>query len=453
MRRVLRRVFDRLRSDEQARARLVLVILALVFVASAARNIKEDGDFVHYVEAGARVLRGADIYEGAGPDTVNTWPPFFAVVCVPFALLASVSVYLARGVWLAVNAVLVYAMMKMTVELVYRRPLTMSSRDGISVASLAFLGPLVLASRFLLGNFDRLQINLFILFCCLAGCRWLVSGRPVRGGATIGVAAAIKVLPVFFAPYFLFKRWWRALGDIIAGGALATAAPILVFGPERWWSSVRFWLRLAAGGWPVRKGNQSVYAMVDRLYSHGALYWTPAAKRFKASDDPVVAAMVYGALLVIALVFVWVARRGGKTPRTPAAVVEMAIVLAVCVLFSPLAWKHYFVFLLLGYTALWRAAFVPDPPPPDGFAIGLAPHLRGPSEEEESPAWRLAARERRVIAILLVLSFALTTLSVRGVIGKTLALHLETLSVVTVGALVAVAALLYLRACLGARAE
>jgi hypothetical protein len=450
----MRALVDRLRSDERARARLVLGALVIVFLASAARNIKEEGDFVHYIEAGARVLHGRDIYEGAAPDTVNTWPPLFAVVCVPFALLASVSVYLARGVWLAVNAVLVYAMLKMTVELVYRRPLTLSSRDGISVASLAFLGPLVLASRFLLGNFDRLQINLFILFCCLAGCRWLVRGRPALGGGIIGIAAAIKVLPVFFVPYFFCKRWWRALVATIASGLLATAAPIVVWGPVQWWRNVRFWLRLAAGGWPVRKGNQSLYAMIDRLYSHGALYWTPAAKRFKASDDPVVAALVYGTLAVVALLFALAARRGGRTPRSPAAVVELAIVLAICVLFSPLAWKHYFVFLMLGYAALWRAAFVRDPPPPDGFAVGLAPHLRAiESGDVEPQAWHLSAGERRRIAIMLTISFALTTLSVRGVVGKRLSLHLETISVVTVGALVATAALLYLRSCLGARVE
>lgn len=432
---MIRRALERLRDDEDARARLVVAVLLIVFFASAARNIKEDGDFVHYIEAGERVLRGADIYAGAGPDAVNTWPPFFAVVCVPFALLARASVYLARGVWLAVNGVLVYAMLRMTVELVYRRPLTMRARDGVSVASLAFLGPVVLASRFLLGNFDRLQINLLILFGCLLGCRWLARGRPGAGGAAIGVAAAIKVLPVFFVPYFLLKRWWTALAGIVAGGVIATAAPILVFGVSRWVEYVRFWLRLAAGGWPVRKGNQSVYAMVDRLYTHGALYWTPAAKRFKASDDPMVTVLVYGALLVIGALFVVAARRGGRSPQSPAAVVEYAIVLALCVLFSPLAWKHYFVFLLLGYAVLWRAAFVPDPPPPPDVP------------------WGLDATERRRVAVLLAASFALTTLSVRGVIGKTLSLHLETLSVVTIGALVALAALLYVRARLGPRAE
>jgi hypothetical protein len=450
---VIARARDLLRRDERARSLVVVGVLVVVFLASAVRNIKEDGDFVHYVEAGARVLRGSDIYAGAGPDAVNTWPPLFAVVCVPFALLAHVSIYLARGVWLAINAVFVAAMLRMAVELVYGRPLALRSEDGIAVASGAFLGPLVLTSRFLLANFDRLQINLFILFGCLLGCLWLTRGREKAGGVAIGVAAAIKVLPVFFLPYLLYKRWWGALAGMIAGGAVATAAPILVFGPVRWWSYIRFWLRLAAGGWPVRKGNQSVYAMIDRLYTHGAFYWTPAAKRFKASDDPVVAALVYGTLLVIALVFAAAGRRGGRTPRTPGAVVEFAIVLALAVLFSPLAWKHYFVFLLLGYAGLWRAAFVPDPPLPEGYTIGIAPHLREAPSVPSVPPWGLTFPERRRIALLLGLSFTLTTLSVRGVIGKRLALHLETLSVVTIGALLAVAALLYLRSRPGIRAE
>ncbi len=450
---MIRRVWEALRGDERARSLAVLAVLAIVFFASAARNVKEEGDFVHYIEAGARVLRGTDIYAGAGPDTVNTWPPLFAVVCVPFALLAHVSVYLARGVWLVVNALLVVAMLRIVAELVHGRPLALRSADGVALASAAFIGPLVLTSRFLLGNFDRLQINLFVLFGCLVGCRWLVRGREGLGGVAIGVAAAVKVLPVFFLPYFLCKRWWRAFAGMLVGGAVASAAPILVFGPARWWSYVRFWLHLAAGGWPVRKGNQSVYAMVDRLYTHGALYWTPAAKRFKASDDPVVALLVYGMLALIAGTFALAARRGGRTPRTPAAVTELAVVLAIAVLFSPLAWKHYFVFLLLGYTVLWRAAFVSDPPPPDGYTTGVAPHLRTEPRDPLRLPWSLSWVERRRIGILVGVSFVLTTLSVRGVIGKRLSLHLETLSVVTVGALVALGALLYLRARLGARAE
>jgi hypothetical protein len=409
------------------RVRVVLLVLIAIFIATAVRNIKEEGDFRGYLEVGELVLRGGDIYRDARPD-INTWPPFFSVLCVPFALLARVSVYLARGVWLVANAAMVYAMVRMAITLVYGRRLTLAGGAGaLSLASIAVLGPLVLTSRFFLGNFDRLQINMFILFCCLAGCVWLARGRAVAGGALIGFAAAVKVLPIFFFPYFLWKRWWTALGAAVATAALVSLSPILVFGPERFVAYVRRWLEIASGSWPVRKGNQSVYALVDRLYTHGAIFWSAAHKRLTASDDPVVAALVYGLLALIVVVFVATARRASRDPASPVVIVEYAIVLTLAVLFSPLAWKHYFVFLLLAYTALWRAAF--------------APAAAGSASE-----YRLDGDDRRRLAWMLGVSFVLTTLTVRGIVGKGAAQTLETLSAVTWGALVALVALLYLRA-------
>jgi len=171
--------------------RLVLLVFALVLLGSAIRNIKEDGDFRGYMEVGELVLRGADIYADARPD-VNTWPPLYAVVCVPFALLARVNVYLARAVWLTLNFCCIAALLRLSVRLVYGKSLGLTAGPAtIAVASAAVLGPLVLSVRFLLGNLDRLQINMVILAACLLGCVWLARGRPRAGGAIIGFAAAV----------------------------------------------------------------------------------------------------------------------------------------------------------------------------------------------------------------------------------------------------------------------
>jgi hypothetical protein len=403
----------------------VLLVLGAVLIVSAIRNIKEAGDFRGYIEVGDLVLQGADIYADARPD-VNTWPPLYAVVCVPFALLARISVHLARSVWLALNFACIAALLRLAVDLVYRRPLVVTPRPGtVALASAAVLGPLILSTRFLLGNLDRLQINMVILAACLCGCAWLARGRAAAGGAIIGLAAAVKVLPIFFVPYFAWKRWWTALAAALATGALASLTPILVFGPARFMAYARYWIALSAGSWPVRKGNQSVYAMIDRLYSHDAIVWSETQKRLTASNDPVVAAMVYGLLAVVVGLFVLASRRGDRHPGSAAATVEFAIVLSVAVLFAPLAWKHYFVFLLLGQFVLWHAAF--------------------------GTGYDLPAVARRRLAWMLGLSYVLTTLTVRGVVGKHLAQTLETMSAVTLGALVVLTALLYLRASLGTR--
>ena len=404
--------------------RIVLLVLAAILVASAIRNIKEDGDFRGYMEVGELVLQGGDIYAESRPD-VNTWPPLYAVVCIPFALLARVNVYLARAVWLGLNFACIVALFRLSVRLVYRVPLVLRERPGaVALASGAVLGPLVLSARFLLGNLDRLQINLVMLAACLLAGVWLARGRQVAAGTLLGFAAAVKVLPIFFLPYLAWRRWWSALAAAIATGVTASVAPVLIYGWERFVAYARYWIALSAGSWPVRKGNQSIYAMVDRLYTHDAIVWDASQKRLTASNDPVVAVLVYGLLAVVALLFVLAARRGGRRADDVATTIELAIVLCVTVLFAPLAWKHYFVFLLLGQFVLWRAAFG------DGYG--------------------LAATVRHRVAAMLALSYVLTTLTVRGVVGKHLAQTLETMSAVTLGALVVLAALLYLRAAVGA---
>jgi len=404
--------------------RILLLVLAGVLLGSAIRNIKEDGDFRGYIEVGELVLQGRDIYADSRPD-VNTWPPLYAVVCIPFALLARVSVYLARAVWLGINFACIVALLRLSVQLVYRQPLELRPRLGaVALASGAVLGPLVLSARFLLGNLDRLQINMVILAACLMAGLWLLRGRQLAAGALLGFAAAVKVLPIFFLPYLAWKRWWPAFTAALVTGALASLAPVLIFGPERFLAYVRYWLALSAGSWPVRKGNQSVYAMVDRLYTHDAIVWDASQKRLTASNDPVVAAIVYGLLALVAVLFVVATRRGGRRIDDATTPIELAIVLCVTVLFAPLAWKHYFVFLLLGQVVLWRAAFG------DGYGV--------------------ATMVRRRLAGMLTLSYVLTTLTVRGVVGKHLAQTLETMSAVTLGAFVVLAALLYLRAAVGA---
>jgi hypothetical protein len=130
-----------------------------------------------------------------------------------------------------------------------------------------------------------------------------------------------------------------------------------------------------------------------------------------------VTVMVYGMLALVVMALVIVARGSGRDPASRGATIEYAIVMAVAVLFSPLAWKHYFVFLLLGYIVLWQALTDPTTP----------------------------ALDRRRIGWMLLGSFALTTLLVRGIVGRTASRMLETYSVITLGALLALAALLYLR--------
>jgi len=67
-------------------------------VAASSIYVMRRGDLDTYIHAGYAVLLKRDIYTSQPPGN-NTWPPFFSVLCVPLALLDTMTPYLARGVW------------------------------------------------------------------------------------------------------------------------------------------------------------------------------------------------------------------------------------------------------------------------------------------------------------------------------------------------------------------
>ena len=218
-------------------------VLAFV-VGGSVSWIRRPGDFAGYVLVGDLVLSGQDIYRDSPPG-LNTWPPFFSLLCVPFALLARPTPYLARGVWLAMNFALLWMALKSLVRLVYHTELRLHPTTAcLSLATPEALLPLLLCYRFILGNFDHLQVNIIIFACAVAGLYWHARGRDVRAGALLGLAGALKIMPVLFVPYFVYRRRFR----VAAATAVATAAfslsPILIYGWPRFIDYVR---RVAAG--------------------------------------------------------------------------------------------------------------------------------------------------------------------------------------------------------------
>lgn len=106
--------------------------------------IRRPGDFEGYLIAGDLVLAGRHIYLDA-PAGVNTWPPFFSLLSVPLALLATPTPYLARGFWLLLNFACLLLVLRMIARLVYDRELSLRAETpGLSLVAPELLVPLLL---------------------------------------------------------------------------------------------------------------------------------------------------------------------------------------------------------------------------------------------------------------------------------------------------------------------
>ena len=373
--------------------------------------VQRAADFAGYVRVGDVVLDGAHLYLDAPPG-VNTWPPFFGLLCVPLSLLARASPYLARGLWLLLNAGLLVVVLHLLGRLVYGRA------EAGSIGGVRLLVPLLLSARYVVGNFEHLQINVVLFALALGGLYLQATRRPVLGGLLVGLAAAIKIMPLVVVAYLAYRRRWRAAIAAAAATVGFSLSPVLVFGWDRYRDYLATWLGVVASGWGVGRMNQSVAAMWDRLLGHGL--WPLAAPGIddlpgSGASLPLAAVLVSAGLVAAGALIAW---RGQPRPDGWTALAEWSAVFLAGAVFGPVAWKSYLIVALLPNTLL--------------FAVCLSP--------------RVDARTRAGAAAVLAVAFVLGALPMPGLVGELLAERLEMSSAVTLAALVLLGGVLWLRA-------
>ncbi len=387
-----------------------LGLLAVVLTALFARR---PGDFAGYVLVGELALTGRDIYRDAPPN-ISTWPPVFSLICMAIAAAARVSVVGARVLWLLLNWAALYACVWMVTRLV--QPAAAPSRR-VNVTSAVVALPLLLCGRWIVSNFEHLQVNILILALVLAGLLLHRERRDAAGGALLGLAAALKVMPVLFVPYFLARRQWRIAGFMTVAATFWSLLPAAVYGWPTFGAQHDGWREAVHAGWSVGKMNISVFAALDRHFGHGLVpFAVQGFNDLAPSGASIVDAALVAVLCLLAAAGVWLFR-GPYDPASRATVAEWSIVLLVASLFGTVAWKAYLVVLLLPmalFVATWR-----DPSLPARFRA----RLRG----------------------LTWLSFALGLAAESDLVGRRLAWRLEMGSLPTLTALLVLGTLLWYR--------
>ncbi|MGB7211047.1 MAG: glycosyltransferase family 87 protein [Gemmatimonadales bacterium] len=339
----------------------LLILVPLVVVGLTLTYSHRAGDFAGYLSVGDLGLQGRDIYRDAVPGT-NTWPPLFGLACIPLALLSHLSLTGARVAWLLLNWGALALALTLCVRLVYDRPLGVrglgTADDGrVDAASGAALVPLLICVLWVLSNFEHLQVNILIFTLALTGLALHREGRDGAGGAFLGLAAALKVMPVLFVPYFVWRRRWRAAASTALAAVAWSLVPLAVYGPAKFLDQLRAWRDALSAGWPVGKMNLSVYAMIDRTVGHGIVPFSVAGfDALAPSGVPAVRWLVLS-LVVLVTLFACVLFRGPYEPRARRTVAEWSVVFLVGALFGTVTWKAYLVVLLLPmvlFVATWR---------------------------------------------------------------------------------------------------
>jgi alpha-1,2-mannosyltransferase len=197
-----------------------------------------------------------------------------------------------------------------------------------------------LANSMGLGQINQLVLALVALFA------WaLARGRPVLGGAALGVATALRLHPALFIAWLAWRRQWRAAGVAAATAVACTAAAVAAVG---WPATLEYATRVA----PLYG-----YATVDGQLGNLSLTgWIVAGGRGLLPAVPTGAWRGLGVVASLALVAacaLWLRARG---PATAARLVpELALVTLVLLLATPNTTINHLVFTLLPLAVLLDA--------------------------------------------------------------------------------------------------
>jgi alpha-1,2-mannosyltransferase len=294
--------------------------LALSFSQTPA-GVRWGNDFVDlgvYRLGGTAVLEGLDLYQVAYEigDLPFTYPPFAALLFVPFALvpfgIAQVAMVLVGLSCVVLSAWLVASNLHLALgrELPWSIPVTTMGLAGLGL----MLEPTTT-------TLDLGQVNLILMALVLFDS--LVAWR--FAGALVGVSAGVKIVPGIFVLAMVTTRRWKQVRNACVAFLGTVVIGALVLPSESW----AFWSRMfyseSRQASVVTILNQSLYSDAVRLLGKpgGIVAWV----------------VVGGLVLVLGLLLagrVWTADR--LTSTTAVAVTGLLV--------SPVSWNHHWVWLM-----------------------------------------------------------------------------------------------------------
>ena len=336
------------------RFRLTLfgILLTVFVIVNLGNALHKGGDFRVSIEAGRRFLTASPLYEGSSAGFGVTGPPFQSVWFSPFAAIAAIHDGLSRVLWYFANiACLMGGMWYWTHAILPGRFKSAQDLWG----SPTVLLPLLAVALPTQTNFEHQNMNALLLLLTGAGARAVVRREDTKAGWFLGLAAALKAFPLLLLAALCVRRAWRvaAIGSVFAIGLTSLIA--VRYGAVGGLATFEDWLAISVnGGWPTRPQNQSLFASLARLWP---------------GDAAIAHTVVWCLLIGVVVAVSW--RRRDLASSTAGS--EIALVLTIAVVLSPIAWEHYWVLMFpvlqAVYTtgrrfAFWLAALLITGPSP-----------------------------------------------------------------------------------------
>lgn len=296
------------------------VVAVVIAAATAGALAGGFTDLSVYLHGGRAVLEGQSLdgYDDPVTGLPFTYPPFAAIVMVPWTLLPA---WVAAALWTGASV----AALAVVVTLVRRHR---------GLAAPGWLVALVTGAAVALEpvwqNLTFGQVNLLLMAAVLADLL-----RPERrwSGVLVGIAAGVKLTPLVFVVLLVLvgRRTAAGRATLVFAGTVAAGFVVMPGGATAYWTDGLLDARRV--GPPALAHNQSAYGVLTRLLDGPppTLVWLVVA-----------APVALGVLLVAA--------RWWRCDR----VLGTCLAALAMLLASPISWSHHWVWAVPATLVLWE---------------------------------------------------------------------------------------------------
>ncbi len=337
---------------EKLRSRLrehrAWLVVALAAAAYYPRFIKLPAGMETYPQAASCLWHGQMLQ---ACDQGFTYPPFFAMVMLPFAVIP---LWLRDLVWYAVTLAATIGAFKLSESIVGR-----SLAAPLARAELFWLRffTLLLSAKLVLAVFENQAYDALVLVAVLVGLAALSEDRPFAAGAGLALAAALKATPLIFLPYLLWKRYFAAAAAFVLVYVLASLLPDFLFAPSGGPGYFSTWLGEVVGPSLGINPTDAPFAFWNgaNILNHslrGAVSLNIDEAHHRDLFEAALASadgcfmVVTGTLLAV-------------SPRRPQSIaIDGSLLLIAMLMLSPMTSRSHYVDLILPYMTLlacnWR---------------------------------------------------------------------------------------------------
>lgn len=221
--------------------RCLYALFGLLTIAFLVKEASSNGDFKVYLEAAKLISVDKSpyktwIYISEGHYCLYYYSPLWAVVLIPFSDLPH---FIPNLIWLTINIWFLIRIVKLLEEYHDEKYLFKKELTWI------FLLTCVLSIRFILYNFDLVQMTIFLLWGSLESLRLMKTNNSVPGGCLLALIINIKILPIVIIPYLLYRGYLKGVLSTIVFSAAFLIVPAAFIGwsenlhlVDEWWSVI-----------------------------------------------------------------------------------------------------------------------------------------------------------------------------------------------------------------------